>query len=74
MTFGIVLADGSRNQLVGFSCVDEEKVQALSGKTLGEFNDKNYLMPLFMALASLANIRQLVELKNQTLDAAGATA
>lgn len=68
VTFGIVLEDGSRNQLVGFSCIAEEKVQALPGSTLGQFNDKNYLMPLFMALASLANISRLVEFKNQTLD------
>ena len=64
LTFEIGLKDGSRNQLIGFHCLVEEKVQALSGATLGEFNDKGYLMPMFMALASLANIERLVELKN----------
>jgi len=37
----------------------------LSGAALGQFNDKGYLMPMFMALASLANIERLVELKNK---------
>lgn len=68
LTFEITLKDGSTNQLIGFHCIDEEKVQALSGETLGEFNEKGYLMPMFMALASLANIQRLVELKNQRLD------
>ena len=68
VTLAIELADGSRNQLIGFSAITEEKVQALSGTTLGEFNDKGYLMPLFMALASMANIQRLVEFKNEKLD------
>lgn len=68
LTFEIRLKDGSTNQLIGFHCLVEEKVQALSGETLGEFNEKGYLMPIFMALASLANIQRLVELKNQRLD------
>ena len=64
VTFEIELNDGSRNQLLGFHCVAEEKVQELSGEVLGEFNASGYLMPLFMALASLARIQALVERKN----------
>ena len=71
LTFEIALKDGSRNQLIGFHCLVEEKVQALSGATLGEFNEKGYLLPMFMALASLANIQHLVERKNQRLGADG---
>ena len=74
VTFAITLKDGSQNQLIGFSCIHEEKVQALSGTTLGDFNAKGYLMPLFMALASLANIGRLVELKNGRLDSGEAGA
>ena len=65
VTFGIVLDDGTRAQLAGFSCIAEERVDALSAATLGEFNEKGYLMPLFMVLASLANVSRLVELKNE---------
>lgn len=69
LTFEIVLKDGTRNQLLGFHCLVEEKAQALSGATLGELNEKGHLMPMFMALASLANVERLVELKNARLDA-----
>ena len=65
LTFEIALSDRTRNQLIGFHCLVEEKVQALSGTTLGDFNEKGYLMPMFMALASLANMERLVELKNK---------
>ena len=67
VTIEIVLNDGSRNELIGFSTIAEEKVQALRGNVLEEFNDKGYLMPLFMAMASLANVQALVELKNERL-------
>ncbi|MCY3838853.1 MAG: SapC family protein, partial [Gammaproteobacteria bacterium] len=40
LTFEIALQDGTRNQLIGFHCLVEEKVQALSGAALGQFNDK----------------------------------
>lgn len=69
VTFGITLKDGSQNQLIGFSCIAEEKVDALPGTTLGDFNEKGFLMPLFMVLASMANVQRLVELKNQRLGA-----
>ena len=76
VTLEIVLRDGSRTQLIGYHCLTEERVQALSGATLGELNAEGYLMPVFMALASMANVQRLVDLKNQTLNAepAGALA
>lgn len=64
----IELKDGSRNTLIGFHCIDEEKVQELPAEVLGEFSQKGFLMPMFMALASIANIQRMVELKNSTLD------
>jgi SapC len=65
VTFDIVLDDGSKNQLVGFYAIDEDKVRELPSDTLGELNQQGFLMPLFMALASLSNVRTLVELKNE---------
>lgn len=65
VTFEVTLADGTKNSLFGFDCVNEDKVQALSGAVLGEFNKAGLLMPLFMILASLPNISRLVERKNK---------
>ena len=67
VTFDIVLADGSRNQLLGFFAIDEEKVQGLSDAALGQLSRSGFLMPLFMILASTTNVRTLVEMKNARL-------
>jgi hypothetical protein len=64
VTFDIALADGSRNQLLGFYAIDEEKVQGLSDAALGRLSREGFLMPLFMMLASTVNVRTLVDLKN----------
>ena len=68
VTLEIPLRDGSLNQLLGFHCLAEEKVQALSGDVLGAFQEKGFLMPLFMILASMGNIQHLIEMKNRTLE------
>jgi len=64
VTFDITLEDGSRNQLLGFYAVDEEKVRALPDEALGRLAREGFLMPLFMMLASTVNMAALVELKN----------
>lgn len=64
VTFDISLADGSRNQLLGFYAIDEEKVRGLSDAALGKLNKEGFLMPLFMMLASTMNVRTLVDLRN----------
>lgn len=70
VTFDIALADGSRNQLLGFYAIDEEKVRALPGEALGSLSRDGFLMPLFMMLASTVNVRTLVDLKNARLKGA----
>lgn len=60
----VALRDGSKNRLVGFHTINEEKIRALDGPALEEMNSKNFLMPTFMVLASLSNIVELVERKN----------
>lgn len=71
VTMEIPLKDGSRNQLLGYHCLDEDKVRQLDGQTLETFNKRGFLMPLFMVLASMANIQRLVEMKNDALDRTG---
>lgn len=69
VTLDITLADGSRNSLLGFHTINEEKLGELSAETLHLMNRNEMLMPLFMVLASLSNIQTLVDLKNATLHA-----
>jgi len=63
----ITLNDGSKNQLLGFYVLNEEKVQQLPGSALENFSKAGFLMPIFMVLASLTNIRTLVEFRNKKL-------
>lgn len=67
LTLEITLDDGSVNRLVGFHVIDEGRLQALDAAALGELHAGGHLMPVFMALASLANIAKLVDRKNRAL-------
>ena len=68
VTIDITLNDGSRDQLLGFHAINEEKVQELTGDTLEEFSRNGFLMPIFRALASMTNVRSLINLKNRMLE------
>jgi len=63
-TLEIELVDGSKNQLLGFYTIREESVQALSGEILGELNERGFLQPIFMVIASHSCIADLVARKN----------
>ena len=63
----IELRDGSKNRLVGFYAINEDKLRSLDGNALNEMNQKNYLLPAFMILASMSNIVGLVDRKNNQI-------
>lgn len=60
----IELDDGSKNRLVGFHAIDEDKVAALPGDKLHGLHAHGLLMPLYMALASLSQLKPLIDRKN----------
>ena len=67
VNFDITLDDGSKNQLLGFYTINEDKLQQLPGSALEQFSKAGFLMPVFMMLASMTNFRTLVEFKNRKL-------
>lgn len=67
-TLDITLNDGSAHQLQGFYTIAEEKLHSLDGETLGELNAAGYLQPIFMAVASIARVRTLIDKKNALLN------
>ena len=67
LTLDITLDDGSTNRLVGFHGINEDRLQALDAAALGELHEADHLIPIFMAMASLANIGALVARKNRRL-------
>lgn len=64
LTFDITLADRSVNRLVGYHAINEERLQQLDAAALGDLHEAGYLLPVFMALASLSNIGALIARKN----------
>ncbi len=64
-TLDIELDDGSKNRLVGFHTINEDKLYALNAEALGELNGKGYLQPIYMAVASLSNFTALIARKNK---------
>ncbi|PTT74719.1 multidrug transporter, partial [Pseudomonas sp. HMWF010] len=63
----VPLKDGSRNSLVGYHIIAEERLSTLGGGDLGELQARGYLLPIFMAVASLSNFSDLVARKNAKL-------
>ena len=68
-TLDIELNDGSQNRLAGFHTIDEERLRVLDGAVLASLNQKGFLLPIYMAIASLSNIRTLIDKRNALLEA-----
>ncbi len=64
----IELNDGSQNRLMGFYTINEEALLELDGDVLASLNEKGFLVPIYMAIASLSNIRDLIDRKNALLE------
>lgn len=67
-TLDIELNDGSRNRLMGFHTINEDALAQLNGDVLGSLNEKGFLQPIYMAVASLSNIRGLIDRRNALLE------
>jgi hypothetical protein len=65
MMLEVTLDDGSTNRLVGFHVIAEEKLQALDPDSIAGLHRDGHLMPIFMAVASLANLSELIARKSR---------
>lgn len=63
-TLEVPLNDGSRHSLVGYHIIDEAQVAALDGSALAALHSEGHLLPMFMAMASLSRLGDLVARKN----------
>lgn len=57
----IELHDGTQNQLLGFYTIDEEKLQSLNEQAALEIHTKGYAMYIYMMLASVSQVPQLIK-------------
>jgi len=60
----IELSNGTNNRLTGFYTINQDVLYALKGDILEKLNSSGFLMLVYMIVASHANIRQLIALKN----------
>ncbi|WCM25110.1 SapC family protein [Sphingomonas sp. QA11] len=67
LTLEITLDDGSTNRLVSFHGIDEDRLRELDATTLGELHADDHLMPIFMAIASLGRLSELIARKNRRI-------
>jgi hypothetical protein len=58
-------ADGGKKTLQGFYCIAEDRLHQLKGDVLESLNQAGYLQPVFMAVASLSRVRDLIERRNR---------
>jgi hypothetical protein len=61
------LKDGSQNRLAGFYTINEDQLNDLAGPALEKLNRGGHLLPTYMAIASLSNIRDLIDRRNRRL-------
>ncbi len=69
LNIDVTLNDGSKNRLVGFHTIHEERLAALDEKALKELQAQGYLLPTYMMLASLSNLSELIARRNVRLRA-----
>ncbi len=67
LTLDVTLDDGAKNRLVGYHVIDENRLAALDGAAVADLHAGGHMMPIFMALASLGNIGDLVARKNRRM-------
>jgi hypothetical protein len=65
ITLDIAFNDGSKQSLQGFYCIAEERLYQLQGDVLESLNQAGYLQPVFMAVASLSRMRDIIERRNR---------
>lgn len=66
-TLDVTLDDGSRNQLVGFHIIAEDRLATLDAATLAALNAAGHLLPIYMAIASLEHFGELVARRNRRI-------
>ena len=65
ITLDFAFVDGSKKSVQGFYTIAEERLFELPGDVLESLNKAGYLQPVYMAVASLSRLRDLIERRNQ---------
>lgn len=66
-TIDVELNDGQSHKLVGYYTINEEKLFQLDKDTLNQLNGSGLLFAAYMVIASMSNIKKLVDKRNKLL-------
>ncbi|MDX1570118.1 MAG: SapC family protein [Xanthomonadales bacterium] len=67
LTVKVEFVDGSKHSLTGLYTINEDKLAGLGAKALEVLHQKGHLFDVYMLLASLPNVGELIKRKNRTL-------
>ena len=70
----VQLDDGSEHRMSGFYTIKEESLRGLTGDDLVVLNNNGFLEPIYMAIASMSNLPDLIERKNRRVATMGSDA
>lgn len=70
----VQLDDGSEHRLAGFYTINEDVLKELDGEQLDMLNREGYLEAIYMVIASMSKLSDLLEIKNEQRKAAMADA
>ena len=59
------LYDGSEHRLAGFYTINEDRLRDLDGDKLAALHRRGFLEPIYMVIASMANLPLLMDRKNE---------
>ena len=65
ITLDIAFKSGEKKSVQGFYCIAEERLYQLKGDVLESLNQAGYLQPIFMAVASLPRLRDIIDRRNR---------
>jgi hypothetical protein len=65
ITLDIAFNDGSKKSVQNFYSIAEERLYKLKGDVLESLNQAGYLQAVFMAVASLSRMRDIIERRNR---------
>jgi hypothetical protein len=66
----VELDDGSEHRLAGFYTINEDVLKELDGIQLEKLHRAGYLEPIYMVIASMSRLSDLLEIKNERRKAA----
>ncbi|HCS66163.1 MAG TPA: hypothetical protein DIW64_20000 [Cellvibrio sp.] len=67
VTLDIEFQNRDKLKINGFQTINTDKLSSLNGEALEELNKSGFLQAAYFIVASMSNVRKLIDLKNRKL-------